>query len=84
MYLGLIYLSTIITFLYLQWEKMGCVQLWFLDLGFSPSCPGLGGAEPNQLQCHWELSQCPEKETYNFVTVMYCIYFIFLVMPVLI
>lgn len=76
--LSLIYFfSTIITYLYLQWVKMGCVQLWFLDLGFSLSCPGLGGAEPNQLQCHWEPGQCPATHTSNFVTFTYCIYFIF-------
>lgn len=53
---------------------MGCAQLWFLDLGFYPSCPVLGGAKPNQLQCHWEQSQCPAKHTHSFVTVLNVLY----------
>lgn len=57
------FFSTVMTFLYLQWVKMGCAQLWFLDLGSYPSCPVLGGAKPNQLQCHWEQGQCPAKHT---------------------
>lgn len=63
--------------LYLQWVKMGCVQWWFLDLGFSPSCLVLGGVKPNQLRCHWERGPCPAKHTHNFVTVTYYICFMF-------
>lgn len=64
-------------FLDLQWVKMGCAQLWFLYLGFYPSCPVLGGAKPNQLQCHWEPGQCPAKHTHSFVTLLYWICCIF-------
>lgn len=60
--------SIVMTFLHLQGVKTGCAQLWFLDLGFYPSCPVLGGAKPVQLQCHWEQGQCPAKHTHSFVS----------------